>query len=337
MIDSIFSPWPNRLAKLLAIVVFPLIWVGGLVTTSDAGMAVPDWPNTYNYNMFAYPIRDWFLGPWDLFVEHGHRLLGSLSGVIAIALCIATFVCDRRSLARRWSVLILILVIAQGILGGQRVVRDERLLAMVHGCVGPAFFATVVAMVVFTSRWWIERLGSISDSRLWSAGGVQIVAATLVLISYCQLVLGASLRHVLDDADSTVYAFLMIAHVSTAVVLSVLAGGSWYLAESRNWSRAAVRGPARLLGALVVVQIGLGIMTYVLKFGWPSWLGGFGFAARYTVAEKTFWQLNWITLHVAIGSLILATATFHCARVCRAMGNVTAVRLDSLGPAGAVD
>jgi cytochrome c oxidase assembly protein subunit 15 len=122
---SYVSRWPNRIAKLLALIVFPLIWVGGLVTTSDAGMAVPDWPNTYNYNMFAYPIRDWFLGPWDLFVEHGHRLLGSLSGIIAIALCVVTFLMDRRTSVRRWSILILALVIGQGILGGQRVVRES--------------------------------------------------------------------------------------------------------------------------------------------------------------------------------------------------------------------
>jgi hypothetical protein len=53
------SPWPHRVAILLACAVFPLIWVGGLVTTTDAGMAVPDWPTTYGYNMFLYPWQTW--------------------------------------------------------------------------------------------------------------------------------------------------------------------------------------------------------------------------------------------------------------------------------------
>ena len=76
--------WVHRCAILLACTTFPLIWVGGLVTTYDAGMAVPDWPNTYGYNMFLYPPTTWLSGPWDLLIEHGHRLLGSLAGLVAI-------------------------------------------------------------------------------------------------------------------------------------------------------------------------------------------------------------------------------------------------------------
>ena len=83
------SRLPHRIALLLAAVVFPLIWVGGLVTTTDAGMAVPDWPNTYGYNMFSYPLESWLFGPFDLMVEHGHRLLASLAGVISIALVLS--------------------------------------------------------------------------------------------------------------------------------------------------------------------------------------------------------------------------------------------------------
>ena len=61
---------------VLVCATFPLIWVGGLVTTYEAGMAVPDWPTTYGYNLFLYPWQTWMLGPWDLFIEHGHRLAG---------------------------------------------------------------------------------------------------------------------------------------------------------------------------------------------------------------------------------------------------------------------
>ncbi|MEO8269758.1 MAG: cytochrome oxidase assembly protein, partial [Aureliella sp.] len=64
----------HALAVALTIAVFPLIWVGGLVTTYDAGMAVPDWPGTYGWNMFAYPASTWLFGPFDLLVEHSHRL-----------------------------------------------------------------------------------------------------------------------------------------------------------------------------------------------------------------------------------------------------------------------
>ncbi len=78
---STYQPGPHRVAWALVCTVFPLIWVGGLVTTYDAGMAVPDWPGTYGYNMFLYPWTSWLAAPWDLFIEHGHRLLGSLAGI----------------------------------------------------------------------------------------------------------------------------------------------------------------------------------------------------------------------------------------------------------------
>src|SRR6267154_1770274 len=83
------SPWPHRLALLLCCATFPLVWVGGMVTTYKAGMAVPDWPTTYGYNLFLYPWQTWILGPWDLFIEHGHRLFGALVGMLTIALCVS--------------------------------------------------------------------------------------------------------------------------------------------------------------------------------------------------------------------------------------------------------
>src|SRR6188768_3417392 len=133
------SPWPHRLAVVLACATFPLVWVGGLVTTTDSGMAVPDWPNTYGYNLFLYPWQTWLYGPWDLFIEHGHRLLASSVGLLTIALLVALV----RTESRRWIKVLgasaLALVIFQGVLGGLRVRLDERTLAMLHGCTGPLF------------------------------------------------------------------------------------------------------------------------------------------------------------------------------------------------------
>ncbi len=307
--------WTHRIAMLDAVLVFPLIWVGGLVTTYDAGMAVPDWPNTYNYNMFAYPVRDWFFGPWDLFVEHGHRILGSIVGLVCIALVVATWLENRRKWVRGWSLLILAMVIAQGVLGGQRVVRDERLLAMVHGSFGPLFFATVVAMIVFTSRWWHAAANSSDAAAVVRAGGWRPLFWAFWPAAYLQLVLGAFLRHIPVDADTTAFQTLILWHVAVALLILGLAAvaGAWSWAA--RYRPTGLRGPARVLSALVVVQIVLGVTTYVVKFGWPAWFHGWGFAERYVIAEKSFWQMNLITAHVAVGSLILAAATV---AVCRA-------------------
>src|SRR5262245_2457852 len=135
-----FSPWPHRLSVALALVTFPLIWVGGLVTTYDAGMAVPDWPGTYGYNLLLYPWQSWLAAHWDLFIEHGHRLLGATAGLIAIGVVVATFLTDHRRWLRTAACGALALVIFQGFLGGARVLLDQRLVALVHGCIGPLFF-----------------------------------------------------------------------------------------------------------------------------------------------------------------------------------------------------
>ena len=90
-VERAASRWPYRLAVLLAAATFPLISVGGLVTSYDAGMAVPDWPNTYGYNLLLYPWTTWLFGPWDLFLEHGHRLLGVLVGLLAMGLVAAAY------------------------------------------------------------------------------------------------------------------------------------------------------------------------------------------------------------------------------------------------------
>ena len=69
-------------------------------------------------------------------MEHGHRLLASLAGLISIALFVVARKADDRYWFRQLALAALILVIVQGVLGGLRVVLDERQIAKVHGCVG---------------------------------------------------------------------------------------------------------------------------------------------------------------------------------------------------------
>src|SRR5262245_3075986 len=186
--QSPFSSWPHRLAVVLALVTFPLIWVGGLVTTYDAGMAVKDWPGTYGYNLFLYPWQSWLAAPWDLFIEHGHRLLGAAAGLVAIVLLVVTFLADRRRWMHALAAGALLLVILQGALGGARVLLDERLVALVHGCIGPLFFAYLAGLIVVSSYWWAD-----STSSLDSAAGRSLLTAVWITagLAYVQLLLGA--------------------------------------------------------------------------------------------------------------------------------------------------
>jgi cytochrome c oxidase assembly protein subunit 15 len=294
------SPWPHRLAVALALVTFPLIWVGGLVTTYDAGMAVPDWPGTYGYNLLLYPWQTWVGGPWDLFIEHGHRLLGMTAGLLAIALVAMVLIADRRRWLIAAAACALVLVIVQGVLGGVRVLFDERLVAMVHGCVGPLFFAYLAALIVATSRWWqaAPRMDSPDGQRLtraaWTAAG----------LAYFQLLLGAVVRHVPLAASPQVFCAALVLHLVVAAVLAVQV--SW-----TAWQACSVRGVSGLcwqgwaLCLLVAVQVLLGVGTYVAKYSWPAWLADYQFAATYVIQEKSLAQSLITTGHVANGSLIL--------------------------------
>jgi heme A synthase len=98
------SPTPSRpalhgLALLTVCLTFPLIFLGGLVTSHQAGLSVPDWPNSYGYNMFLFPPRLWIGG---IRYEHTHRLLGSAVGFCAVMLTLCAWGPARTGRGRRW-------------------------------------------------------------------------------------------------------------------------------------------------------------------------------------------------------------------------------------------
>jgi len=79
------TPWLHRFAVLTALATLVLVGIGGLVTSHGVGMAVPDWPNTYGYNMFFFPISQWVGG---IFYEHSHRLFASGVGLLTTILAL---------------------------------------------------------------------------------------------------------------------------------------------------------------------------------------------------------------------------------------------------------
>lgn len=304
--NSTPNRWPHRLSWLLACSTFPLIWAGGLVTTYDAGMAVPDWPNTFGYNLLLYPWQTWIAGPWDLFIEHGHRLLGVLTGNLTIAVVWAVYRWDRRRWLLNFASLALVAVIAQGCLGGARVLLNARLLAMIHGCVAPAFFAMTVALCVFTSPWW-RAMAEHPAGRppvLFSR-----LALTNAIAAYFQLVLGAVLRHIPVGAAPGVFNLTVYLHLTFAALVTVHIGLlTW--AVLRQWVTApALRRPVGGLDLLIVCQLLLGCATWVVTYWWPTWARGLGMLIPYdTLESKGLTQSLIVTAHAATGSLILGAA-----------------------------
>jgi cytochrome c oxidase assembly protein subunit 15 len=298
---------------LLAGSIFPLIWVGGLVTTYDAGMAVPDWPTTYGYNLFLYPWQTWLFGPWDLFIEHGHRLLAATVGLVTIALVIVLYRFERRTWVRRLGLAALALVLFQGWLGGMRVRMDARLLAQIHGCVGPAFFALGAALAVFTSPRW----RTTETSKLLADRRVARLASITTALAYLQLVLGSQVRHVSLRSDMTVFRAAVLLHLFMAAMVALHAFLLLARVRSSGCREAWLSRPAWRLAALVVAQLGLGCGTWVLKYGWPAWLPESSWTAGYVVTRESLLQASVTTAHVAIGSLIFVTSLIVALRAWR--------------------
>src|SRR3954454_24890453 len=123
-----YNPLLHRTAQLTAAATLLLIFMGGLVTSHGAGMSVPDWPNSYGYNMFTFPPSKWIGG---MFYEHPHRLMGTVVGVLSIAWVVIAFKVEQRRWVRWLAVSVLEAVILQGVLGGLRVVLVQLDLAIV--------------------------------------------------------------------------------------------------------------------------------------------------------------------------------------------------------------
>src|SRR5438105_14261689 len=79
------TTWLNRFAWLTAVATLFLICSGAMVTSKGVGLAAPDWPTTFGYNMFLFPVSKWIGG---VLFEHTHRLIASTLGFLTIILAV---------------------------------------------------------------------------------------------------------------------------------------------------------------------------------------------------------------------------------------------------------
>ncbi len=184
---------PKRLLHwfglVLAVGVLVLICSGGLVTSHEAGMAVPDWPNSFGYNMFLFPISRWVGG---IFFEHTHRLIASLVGLLTVGLCIATWLIEDRRWVKWLASAAVVTVVLQGVLGGLRVTENNALLGLFHGCLAQSFLALMATFALVTSPFWRRLVASTHRPELGSLRNWAVVVTVMVFV---QLILGAAMRH----------------------------------------------------------------------------------------------------------------------------------------------
>ena len=134
---STINPWLHRFAVGIAAATLVLLCFGGLVTSHGAGLAVPDWPNSYGYNMFLFPISKWVGG---IFYEHTHRLVASGVGFLTIILAVWLWRKEERRWLRWLGWGALVLVALQGVLGGLRVTLLKDEIGIFHAALAQFFF-----------------------------------------------------------------------------------------------------------------------------------------------------------------------------------------------------
>jgi len=287
--------WPHLVACLLVAVTAVLLGFGALVTTYEAAMAVPDWPGTYGHNMFLFPLAEWLHGPWDLFLEHGHRLLGALVGMITLGLAGLVWWRGGSPAVRALTVAAVLLVIGQGVLGGARVLLDDKTVAKVHACTGPLFFAVAVALATLTSR---HRARSAHGPAGWCA-------AALAVAAYLQLVAGAQLRHLDRAIDPATFHGLVALHVVGAVAVLALAIGVVSATAGSRRERPASWWWARGLLLVVCGQWMLGLATWAVKWGVPTGMLPEAWQFTEPLVARSASGAVIVTAHVILGMLIL--------------------------------
>ena len=179
--------WMPVFAWVAVVATLLLITSGGLVTGLRAGLAVPDWPNSFGYNMFLFPLARMTGG---IFYEHSHRLMGSLVGTTGLVLAIMVTAYRRRPAAVNLVWLVGICIAIQAALGGLRVIENSHTLALVHG-----FFAHLILMGLVTVAVLLTPRPMNADGKPWAVRGIDRAHATMLVGGLLlQIMVGATLR-----------------------------------------------------------------------------------------------------------------------------------------------
>jgi cytochrome c oxidase assembly protein subunit 15 len=273
--------WSGRLAAIAGFTTLLLIGAGGLVTTKGAGMDVPDWPGSFRYNMFLFPLSRMTGG---IYYEHAHRLFGTLVGLTSLTLLVYLLRVEARGRVKGFATAIFVLVVIQGIFGGFRVTEDSLALAVIHGVVGQAIFGLILALTAMLGPTWRSGVAPTPTPRAVAERRFGVVLAILLI---AQIAIGAILRH---------YSKALHLHI-TVGVLAFLAAT---IVGFRAWGLYPKIAPLRRTGvfllALAAIQLALGIAALIAVGMDPE------HRSRTALATLT------ITIHQTVGALLIAGA-----------------------------
>jgi cytochrome c oxidase assembly protein subunit 15 len=267
MVTGARRAWLPVFAMVTVASALPVLLSGGLVTSTGTGLAVPDWPTSYNANMFLYPLSKMTGG---IYYEHAHRLFGSLVGLTTLTLAVFTLIADRRTLQRVLAVGALVFVGFQGVLGGVRVtsatvVSDELseatladnkgslALAAFHGVSAQVFIAFLCVVACVLSERWRR---SETEGAARADSGLRSGALLALLAIIGQLVLGSVSRHFQQPHAAYTHAVFGLVVLSLCSVAGFRAAG-----RHRDEPVLRMLGPA--VSHTSILQFLLGVATFL--------------------------------------------------------------------------
>jgi cytochrome c oxidase assembly protein subunit 15 len=281
------SPWLHRFAVATSAATFVLLFLGGLVTSTGSGLAVPDWPLSFG-QLFPPMVG-------GVLFEHGHRLAAALVGCLTLVLALWIAVTEPRPGVRALGLLAFLAVVLQGVLGGVTVLYKLPLaVSVAHACLAQLFFCLTVSLALVTGRRW--QAAAVPTT---APSGLPLLAGATTGLVFGQLVLGALMRHMgaglaipdfplafgrLVPPLVTEPVRVHFAHRVGALVVAGAVLSTAAVAVGRHRGEPALVRPALLALALLAVQVTLGALVI--------------WTARAVMPT---------TAHLAIGAALLAT------------------------------
>ncbi len=272
-----YNPAVHRFTIFVAVCTLVLLVAGGLVTSNDAALSVPDWPLSYG------TITPPMVG--GIIYEHSHRVIAAAVGFLTILLAAWLWRRDKRNSVRWLGVAALAAVVAQGVLGGMTVLFNLHYgFPVEHACLAQIFFCATISLALFTSRWWQSDLPHIEDS---GPPSIHLLAGLTVTATFLQVVFGALFRH----KQANIVPHLLGAALVTGMII---------------WTAAVLR---RRFGNVVPI-VRVRILLHAL-LGIQIILGGAAWWSRLTTANAPQPMPVMVTLtviHTVFGALTLGGA-----------------------------
>lgn len=301
----------HRFAWFTSIATLFLICSGGMVTSKGVGLAVPDWPTTFGYNMFLFPVSKWVGG---IFFEHTHRLIASTVGFLTIILAVWIWRVDPRRWMRNLGFAALGAVIFQGVLGGLRVTMLKDEIGIFHALLAQAFLGMLIVITFATSRLWQRlRASDLPEVRKF----FRVVLATTLAV-YLQLGLGATMRHQHRDLSILDFPLAYGALIPDTSPERLAAINTWRDARALSdvtafqiWLQLAHRFVAVVIGIGVIASLTLARRTGphagILSRFADVWF--LLLACQLTLGAWVIWSnkaADVATTHVAVGATMFA-------------------------------